>query len=153
MPLYQAPDDLLHWLDDSALEHLLPEGCTKISDNFQEPEPVPEPLNLPAYAASKRYAREVGGITWEGHPVSTDRESQNKLLAEYVAVFTNQRIDPSYWKMADGSFIPLTNTQMSALALAAKEHVRDAFFREGVVLGGIAQGTITTPQQIDEAFA
>jgi hypothetical protein len=151
MPLYQAPNLQLHWIDDDTFAHLLPEGCTKISDNFQEP--VPEPINLPAYAASRRYLREVGGITWEGHPISTDRESQNKLLAEYVAVFTNQRIDPSYWKMADGSFVPLTNTQMSALALAVKEHVRDAFFREGMTLGGISGGTITTTQQIDEAFA
>lgn len=153
MPLFQAPDKHLHWIDDEAFAHLLPAGSTRLPNGYIPPEPEAPPIDLPSYAASVRYSREVGGITWEGHPVATDRDSQNKLLAEYVSVVTNQRTDPSFWKMKDGSFVSLTNTQMTALALAVKEHIRDAFFREGTVLGGIAQGTITTTQQIEAAFA
>lgn len=33
---YKAPDNSLHFLDDSGFEHLLPEGCVQITDEEAE---------------------------------------------------------------------------------------------------------------------
>ena len=49
MPHYKAPDNSLHFLDDSGFENLLPEGCVQISDEEAESirvanTPAPEPV-------------------------------------------------------------------------------------------------------------
>ena len=36
MPHYKAPDNSLHFLDDSGFEYLLPEGCVQITDEEAE---------------------------------------------------------------------------------------------------------------------
>jgi hypothetical protein len=41
---------------------------------------------------------------------------------------------------------------MTALCLAVRTHVAEAFRKEGMILGGIWSGTITTTEQIDKAY-
>ena len=117
------------------------------------PEP-PEPPSpsLPQYAAIRRLLVETGGTIWNGFPVQTDRESQSKIVAEVLAIERGERQDGDGWKFADGVFRPLTNAEMEALALAVRNHVRNAFAIEASVIAGIEAGSITTTEQIDAAF-
>ena len=50
MPYYKDTNNQLHFLDDTEFEHLLPEGCVRITDQEAEairiantPAPTPEP--------------------------------------------------------------------------------------------------------------
>jgi hypothetical protein len=49
MPFYKDTNNQLHFLDDTGFEHLLPEGCVRITDQEAEtiriantPAPTPE---------------------------------------------------------------------------------------------------------------
>lgn len=116
------------------------------------PPPPPTKQELSWYAAQKRYEKEVGGTIWTGWPVHTDRESQSKIIAERLAIEAGERSDPDGWKFADGVFRMVSNADFMALASAVRQHVRDCFTLEAVVLSQIEAGTITEYSQIDEAF-
>lgn len=105
---------------------------------------------LSAYAAARRWAVETGGITVNGAPVYTDRETQSKLTAAHARAADN----PSFtvrWKTAAGSFVTLNAAQVTAIANAVFDHVQAAYDVEADVVAGIAGGTITTTAQIDAA--
>ena len=126
-----------------------------IASAFQALVADPAPgakARLTAYAAARRYAVETGGCAWSGHTVQTDRESQSKLIAEFVAIGASLRTDPSPWKMADG-FASLTNAQMLAVIAAARAHIAAAFAAEAAAVASITAGTITTTAEIDAAIA
>ncbi len=109
----------------------------------------PSQAELTAYAAARRYQVEVGGCTWSTYTVATDRESQGKLIAEFVAISGGLRTDPSPWKFKDGTFADLSNADMSAVAMAARAHIANAFALEQQALADITGGTITTYAEID----
>lgn len=109
-------------------------------------------IPLPAYAAAKRWEREVGGTIWNGWPVLSDRESQSKIIAEAVAIEKGERVDGDPWKFADGEFRQLTNEQMDDLAAAVRLHVRNSYGIEAQVLAAIEAGSITSEAKIDAAF-
>ena len=117
------------------------------------PEYPATAVDLPAYAAQKRWEREVGGTVWNGWPVLSDRESQSKIIAEAVAIEKGERTDGDPWKFADGEFRPLTNDQMDELAAAVRLHIRNSYGIEAQVLTAIEAGAITSEAQIDGAFA
>lgn len=108
--------------------------------------------DLIAYAAAKRYEKEVGGTVWNGWPVHTDRESQSKIIAERLAIEAGERADPDGWKFADGVFRMVSNADFMLLASAVREHVRDCFALEAAILAQIEAGTIAEYSQIDAAF-
>ncbi|WP_185756003.1 DUF4376 domain-containing protein [Brucella anthropi] len=115
--------------------------------------PPPPNVDLASYAAQKRWETEVGGTVWNGWPVLTDRDSQNKITSEAVAIEKGERLDGDPWKFADGEFRPLTNAQMDSLAAAVRLYIRDSFAIEARVVAEIEAGTISTVEQIDAAFA
>ena len=112
-----------------------------------------EPIapDLAAYAADKRWRVEEGGTIWNGWPVATDRTSQQKVLAEFVAVGGGLRAENSTWKFADGFFRAVSNAAFPALAMAVRAHVEAAFATEATICAGIDGATITTVEQIDAA--
>ncbi len=112
--------------------------------------PEPEPVDLYAYAASKRYAIETGGIVLDGMRVMTDRASQSLITGAYNYVQANPDVLVKF-KTAAG-FVELTATQMTAIANAVAAHVQASFAAEGAVDAEIGAGTITTKAEID-AFA
>jgi len=114
---------------------------------------VPPAIDLKAYAAGKRWALEVGGAVWQGFPIHTDRESQGKYLAELQAISLDARIDGDLWKFADGVARPIANADFPSLAIAAREHVRQAFGIEFAVLASVEAGTVTTTAEVDAYFA
>jgi hypothetical protein len=118
--------------------------------------PVPGPPSvqeLAAYAAEARYRKEIAGVAWGDYIIQTDRESQSKMLAEFVAMGAGLRADPSPWKFADNKFAVLSNADMAAVCLAGRAHVAAAFAAEQTVQDAITAGTITTFAEIDSAFA
>lgn len=116
----------------------------------------PPPPDLLAYAADARYRREVAGVAWSGdgqsHIIATDRDSQTKLIAEFIAINADLREDGKPWKFAGGEFVPLTNAQMSDVVLTARAHIEDAFGREASALAQIGSGAITTAEGVDALF-
>lgn len=126
-----------------------------MSDNPDAPITpyTPPTIDLAAYAANKRWQKEVGGCVWNEWPVMTDDRSQGKILAEVSAIERGERADPDGWKFADGEFRLVSNQDFIALALAVRNHVRNCFASEAQVLQAIAAGTITTTAEIDVAFA
>jgi len=112
------------------------------------PEPVP--VDLYAYAATKRYAVETGGIVIDTMRVMTDRQSQSLITGAYNYVQANPEVTVKF-KTAAG-FVELTAAQMTAIANTVGAHVQASFAAEGEVDKQIIAGTITTTTEID-AFA
>jgi hypothetical protein len=117
----------------------------------------PTKTALSSYAAARRYAAETAGAAWNDgendHTIATDRDSQTKLIAEFAAVQAGLRASPSGWKFAGGEFVGLTNEQMAAVVIAARDHIAGAFAVEQSVCSLIEVGTITTYAEIDAAFS
>jgi len=116
------------------------------------PLPAPTKSELGEYAANLRYEREIGGVAWGDYVIQSDRESQSKLLAEFVAIGAGLRADPSPWKFADNRFATVSNADMATICLAARAHVAAMFALEETVQTQITAGTITTFAEIDAAF-
>jgi hypothetical protein len=112
------------------------------------------PAGLLAYAAAARFAKETGGITFNGAAVQTDRETQAQLSGAYNYV----QVAPSatiQWKQADGSFISLNAAAITAVATAVAVHVQACFGAEATLAAGInaSPPMVTTKAAIDAAFA
>lgn len=112
--------------------------------------PEPAPVDLYAYAATKRYAVETGGIVLNGMRVMTDRQSQSLITGAYNYVQANRDVTVKF-KTAAG-FVELTAAQVMAIANAVGAHVQASFAAEGEINKKIIAGTITTTAEID-AFA
>ncbi|MGV1756115.1 DUF4376 domain-containing protein [Rhizobium sp. A22-96] len=109
------------------------------------PEPVP--VDLYAYAATKRYAVETGGVVIDGMRIMTDRASQSLITGAYNYVQANPDVLVKF-KTAAG-FVELTAAQMTAIANMVGAHVQASFAAEGEVNKQIIAGTITTTPEID----
>ncbi len=107
--------------------------------------------DLLAYAANKRWETEVGGITFNGAPVSTDDRSKQMVTGARLAA----QADPDFvtpWVMDDNSVVQLNAQAIIALSDAVLAHVQACFTVFATVRAGIADGTVTTRQQVDAAF-
>lgn len=94
--------------------------------------------------AARRYQAETAGITVNGMPLDTGRDSQALVTGAALAAV----IDPNYtcqWKTADG-FVDLAAQQIIALASAMRAHVQACFDREAALLDALAAGTYTDAQ-------
>ena len=108
------------------------------------------PVDLHAYAATKRYAVETGGVVIDGMSVMTDRQSQSLITGAYSYVQANPGVMVKF-KTANG-FVEVTAVQMTAIANAVGAHVQASFAAEDEIDKQIIGGTITTTAEID-AFA
>ena len=105
--------------------------------------------NRASQIAARRYAAEVSGITVEGMPIATDRDSNSLITGAALAA----SLDPSYsvqWKTSDG-FVTLSAAQILGLASAVRARVQACFNREAVLLGAVADGTITS-EMLEEGW-
>lgn len=105
---------------------------------------------LKAYAASKRFGIETGGITLNGLPIPTDRETQSKLSGAVLAFQAGALSRAIDWKTSAG-WASLNQTSVTALASAVAAHVQKSFSNEKAVSQAIDAGTITTAAEIDAA--
>jgi hypothetical protein len=113
------------------------------------------PGSLPTYNADARYRKATGGVIVTSlSPVAflTDPVSRNSLANanEYIKSTPGSTVN---WKMADGSFIILSGAQLTTAVTAIATFVENCFACESTNLDAINGGTITTLQQIDDAFA
>lgn len=109
--------------------------------------PEPAPVDLYAYAATRRYAVETGGIVMDGMRVMTDRQSQSLITGAYNYVQAKPNVTVKF-KTA-GGFVELTAGQMTVIANAVGAHVQASFAVESEVNKQIIAGTITTKAEID----
>jgi hypothetical protein len=98
--------------------------------------PVEEPVTLESVRAQKlreimawRYAREIGGVTFEGVTIATDRESQQKITGALVGMKDNFSATLD-WKAADGQWITLTVEMLTAMSRAVFDHVQACYQME-----------------------
>lgn len=112
----------------------------------ERPTPV---VDHPALIANRRYKAETAGITVNGMPLDTGRDSQALVTGAALAAV----IDPNYtcqWKTA-GGFVDLAAQQIIDLASAMRAHVQACFDREAALLDALAAGTYTD-EQLDEGW-
>ena len=89
-----------------------------------------------AALAARRWQAETAGITVEGVPVMSDRESQGLIVGAALQAV----IDPAYtlrWKTAAGAFVALSATELLAVAQAVRAHVQACFDREAALTEAI----------------
>ena len=109
--------------------------------------------SLPTYTAFKRWEREQAGMALSsGMPIKTDDRSQAKITGVYAAAQAMPTVTTT-WHAADGTTHPLDATQIIAMNEELLIHIDDCFAISADVLEGIADGSITTRDQIDAAFA
>lgn len=99
--------------------------------------------------AARRFQAETGGVTVQGIPVNTERDSQSLLTGAAFAA----SLDPGYhikWKAATG-FVDLSAQQIIGVASAVRAFVQSCFDRESELLGAVADGSITA-QMLEEGW-
>ncbi|MDG9854125.1 DUF4376 domain-containing protein [Pseudomonas nitroreducens] len=104
-------------------------------------EPPAQPVDVPALIAARRYLAETAGITINGMPLDTGRDSQALVTGAALAAV----IDANYicqWKTAEG-FVELSAQEIIGLASAMRAHVQACFDREAALLDALAAGTYT----------
>jgi hypothetical protein len=109
-------------------------------------------VGLLAYAADKRWRKEVGGINAGGVPVATDDRSKQMLMGARLAADA----DPTFttpWVGSDNTVYQLTAPQIIGVSNLVLQHVATCFGIYAAMSEGIANNTITTRAQIDAAFA
>lgn len=114
--------------------------------------PALQKRNLIAYAADRRWRREVGGIVVEGVPVATDDRSKVMIVGARVAAAA----DPAWsttWHGADGQVYPIDAATMIAISVEVEAHVNSGFATFAQVKADIEAGTITSTAQVDVAFS
>lgn len=95
--------------------------------------------------AKRRYEAEIGGTVINGVDISTDRESQSKLIALRIVA----KEDANYtvnWKTANG-FVVLDATTIIALADGVRQHVQNCFDNEANLLNQIENAS--NPSTVD----
>lgn len=107
---------------------------------------------LLAYARDRRWQVEIGGITISGVPVATDDRSKMMVIGARVAAAANPNWS-TVWQGTDGNGYPIDAQAMIAISDAVHSHVNATFATLATVLAAIAAQTITTREEIDQAFA
>jgi hypothetical protein len=82
--------------------------------------------------AAIRYDEEVGGITYNGVRMHTDRESQSKYTAAIVALTATQQYPP-VWKGIDGWLAISSAEDLMGLATAVNAHVAALYVKEAAL--------------------
>lgn len=152
-----------HWaaanpgFDQTALDAAFAAACASYANQnppaeiLEEVELTGEALKnaLKAYAAERRYALEIGGMTLAGMQIDTTRESQSKLTAAWAKAKDDPAFEITNWKTAAGMFVTLPNATIVALGDAMLAHVQACFDAEAAAFAGINDETITTKSQVD----
>lgn len=123
--IYDAAIEIPVWETDRWVLHQLSE--------YVEPQPTLDDLKTlkRAEIAELRYAQEIGGCEWNGHIVSTDRDSRailmsSKMVAEELGeLFTSLR-----WKLYNDTFISITLSDMKDMGLTIGAYVQALFTKE-----------------------
>jgi hypothetical protein len=108
--------------------------------------------SLQTYSADARYRLASGGVLIAGKPYLSDPTARNTLGSAHDFAVAN----PGHitdWKLADGTFIQLTEAQLASALQKMATFVQSCFTCESTTLAAITGGTITTLAQVDAAYA
>lgn len=110
---------------------------------------------LTGYSANARYNHASGGVIITSlSPVSflSDPVSRNTMASalDYANAHTGTTV---HWKMSDGTFITLNQTQLTTLVNDVAGFVQSCFTCESNTATSINAGSITTLAAIDSAYA
>jgi len=126
-------------------------AVVQIIDIIQPPAPTKDQLT--AYAAAKRYNKEIGGMLSSTFGfLYTDRDTRSLIGQTIQSIDLGIVQAPINWKTPSG-FQPLDRASLMAISKEVVAFVQAAFDRESEVDAKIADGTITTKAEIDAAFA
>lgn len=109
-------------------------------------------LDLLAYAASKRYLKEVGGLSFNGIVIATDDRSKLMIMGARMRAMSNPD-NIEQWAAGDGNVYPLNAATVVMISDAVAAHVSNCFVIYDVVKADIVSGAITTQAQVDAAFS
>jgi hypothetical protein len=120
-------------------------------------QPTPDtysPEQLVAYSENKRWIKEQGGLTLSsGKPIKTDDRAQAKINGSKLMAIDKTTAYNPFWHFADGSIAQLASTDVIAMSNDLQNHVENCFTISANNATGIGNGTITTLEQIDAAYA
>jgi hypothetical protein len=108
--------------------------------------------DLFAYAALRRWEKEIGGISVAGVPVATDDRAKQMIIGARVAADA----DPEWatiWVGANGDRYPVNAAAMIAISNAVQAHVNACFTTYADVAAAIESGQISDFEAIDGAFS
>lgn len=108
-------------------------------------------VGLKAYAASKRWEKEQGGIVFAGVPIATDDRSKQMIMGARIAADSNSNFSTK-WVGKNGQIQNLNSTSVIALSDAILAHVANCFAIFSNVCEGIDNESIIDRYQIDSAF-
>lgn len=108
--------------------------------------------DLIGYAADCRWRKEIGGIVVSGVSVATDDRSKQMILGARLAAEADNGFTTP-WVGSDGSINTLGAAQVIAISNAVLAHVAGCFATFADLQSDITDGTITTRQQVETAFA
>ena len=107
--------------------------------------------DLKAYAAQKRWQKEVGGITVGGIPIATDDRSKQMIIGARMAAEADSGFTTP-WVANDGSVHTLTAADVIGISNAVLAHVGSCFAIYATVADQIESDAIAGAAQIDAAF-
>jgi hypothetical protein len=135
----------------------IPDWLYEAADTFIQPSPgAYTPDQLKSYSASIRYTTETGGITItsiSSIPFLTDPVSRNTVNSTWNYVNSAAGQQTVNWKMSDGSFVTISETNVKVMADDMAAFVQACFDCEASTAGDIDTGTTTTLAQIDAGYA
>jgi hypothetical protein len=118
----------------------------------QEPSAPETAAELVAYAALRRWLKEVSGVTVSGISVATDDRSKIMIIGARVAAEADANWQTT-WIGANGDAYPVDASAMIAISAAVQAHVNACFVTFAALRAGILAGEVTTAAEIDAAFA
>jgi hypothetical protein len=134
-------------------QNILPAWMFNATDTFIQPTPTTYTHGqLAAYAADARFRKASGGCTIGGKPYLTDPVSRNTVSSAHDYAVAN----PGHitdWKLADGTFIQLNETQLAHVLQEMATFVQSCFTCESTTVTNINGGSVTTLAEVDAAFA
>jgi len=84
--------------------------------------------------ADRAWRAEVGGMTFNGALIPTDREvTQPRAISVGIAAQNDPDLTVTNWKLAPGVFLTLDNARLIELGKAMSAHVQARFDREAAI--------------------
>lgn len=149
MPLYKTPFGFFHSADEPEQGQEYPPAVLAwISEQ--------EKIQLRKYVNTKRDQAKARGFLWEKAPgqwcrVETHARAREDLAGERAAALDGVRNDGEIWRMGDNTDVALTNAELLAMAMAARNHCKECYGVSWQLKAEIEAGTITTAEEIDAA--